>query len=138
MSRLYPPDKPVMEAPPIPEWHHGDVAEPDELVVIYHNWDEIRRLMLDCVSIVRPTIVFVARCPTAELEKGGARVLWGHRVNADILEFRNLVAVGRLIVGCALRRRESRGPAFTRWTIRKRRGGREGSRDTSKTLRKVL
>ena len=33
----------------IPAWHHGDTALPDELSVIYHNWDEIRRLMWDCL-----------------------------------------------------------------------------------------
>ncbi len=110
MMRLYPPDKPHMDAPPIPEWHHGDVAEPDELVVIYHNWDEIRRLMWDYVSIVRTdNRLRRAAARLRNLKKEVREFYWGHRVNADILELRNLVAVAGIIVECALRRRESRG-----------------------------
>jgi len=114
MMRLYPPDKPVMDIPTIPEWHHGDVAEPDELVVIYHNWDEIRRLMWDYVSIVRTdNRLRRAAARLRNLKKEVREFYWGHRVNADILELRNLVTVAGLIVECALRRRESRGLHYT-------------------------
>ncbi len=114
MMRLFPPDKPPMDAPPIPEWHHGDVAEPDELVVIYHNWDEIRRLMWDYVSIVRTdNRLRRAAARLRNLKKEVREFYWGHRVNADILELRNLVAVAGIIVECALRRRESRGLHYT-------------------------
>jgi L-aspartate oxidase len=114
MMRIYPPGKHVMDAPPISEWHHGDVAEPDELVVIYHNWDEIRRLMWDYVSIVRTdNRLRRAAARLRNLKKEVREFYWGHRVNADILELRNLVAVAGLIVECGLRRRESRGLHFT-------------------------
>ncbi len=114
MLRLYPPGKETMTAPEIPGWHHGDVAEPDELVVIYHNWDEIRRLMWDYVSIVRTdNRLMRAAARLRNLKKEVREFYWGHRVNADILELRNLVAVAGIIVECALHRKESRGLHYT-------------------------
>jgi L-aspartate oxidase len=110
MLRLYSPSKPAPDAPEIPEWEHGDTAEPDELVVIYHNWDEIRRLMWDYVSIVRTdNRLRRAAARLRNLKREVREFYWGHRVNADILELRNLVTVAGLIVECALRRKESRG-----------------------------
>ena len=114
IMRLYPPGKQVSEPPPIPEWEHGDTAEPDELVVIYHNWDEIRRLMWDYVSIVRTdNRLRRAAARLKNLKREVREFYWGHRVNPDILELRNLVAVAGLIVECATRRKESRGLHYT-------------------------
>jgi L-aspartate oxidase len=98
----------------IPEWEHGDTTPPDELVNIYHNWDEIRRLMVDYVSIVRTdNRLRRAAYRLRNLRKEVREFYWGHRVNTDILELRNLVAVAALIVDCSIRRKESRGIHFT-------------------------
>ena len=110
MLRDHPMEKVSPDAPAIPEWEHGDTTPPDEQVVIYHNWDELRRLMWDYVSIVR-TNNRLRRAGTRlrNLKKEVREFYWGHRVNADILELRNLVAVASLVVDGAIRRRESRG-----------------------------
>lgn len=112
--RLYPPGKDTLPAPDIPDWEFGDTAPPDELVNIYHNWDELRRTMQDYVSIVR-TDNRLRRASTRlrNLKKEVREFYWGHRVNPDILELRNLVACASLIIDCAIRRKESRGIHYT-------------------------
>ena len=112
--RLYPPGKEAPAPPAIPEWEHGDTTSPDELVNIYHNWDELRRTMQDYVSIVR-TDNRLKRAATRlrNLKKEVREFYWGHHVNPDILELRNLVATASLIIESALRRKESRGSHHT-------------------------
>ncbi len=114
MLRGHPPGRALPAAPRIPDWEHGDTAEPDELVVIYHNWDELRRLMWDYVSIVRTdNRLRRAAARLRNLKKEVRAFYWGHRVNSDILELRNLVAAASLIVECAGMRKESRGLHYT-------------------------
>lgn len=99
---------------PIPEWHHGDTTSTDELAIIYHNWDEIRTLMWDYVSIVR-TNNRLQRAATRlrNLQHEVKDFYWGYRLTSDILELRNLVTVASLIVDCAIHRQESRGLHYT-------------------------
>ncbi|MEC8942322.1 MAG: FAD-binding protein, partial [Verrucomicrobiota bacterium] len=90
---LLPPGKDA-PTPSIPDWEHGDTAPPDELVNIYHNWDEIRRTMWDYVSIVRTDKRLLrASFRLRNLDREVREFYWGYRINADILELRNLVAV---------------------------------------------
>ena len=105
--------RPDISIEQIPFWDESQVTDSNELIVVSHNWEEVRRFMWDYVGIVRTT---------KRLQRALRRVMMlaeevhefysQFRVNRDLIELRNLVVVAELIVRSALARKESRGLHF--------------------------
>jgi L-aspartate oxidase len=101
---------PRVERIEVPDWNSGDAVPADELVVLSHTWDEIRRLMSHYVGIVRSDLRLKRALDRitairAELDA----YYWNWQVTDAFLEVRNLALVAQLTVRCAIARKESRG-----------------------------
>jgi L-aspartate oxidase len=97
----------------VPEWRDSTLQNADEMIVITHMWEEIRRLMWNYVGIVRTN----RRLERAEsrlrtIQHDISEYYSSFKTHSDIEELRNIALVAELTIKCARARRESRGIHF--------------------------
>ncbi|MDX9757934.1 MAG: L-aspartate oxidase [Bacteroidota bacterium] len=94
----------------IVEWDDSGTDNPEEWVLVSHNRREVRTLMWDYVGIVRSDLRLQRARRRIELLAAEVEDFYKRtRVSEGLIQLRNITLLGRLIIECAMRRKESRG-----------------------------
>ncbi len=99
-----------IKIPGYPHWSKEGTFDLKEWILVNHNIDDVKRLMWDYVGIVRSDM---------RLEKAYRRILMlaeeihdyyrKSTISSKIVELRNLATVAKLIIKCAMTRKDSIG-----------------------------
>jgi len=94
----------------VPDWNAQGTAEPKEMILITQSFKELQQVMSDYVGIVRNDIRLQRAMKRLDLLWEETEKLYENSsVSPQLLELRNMITVGYLIVKGASFRKESRG-----------------------------
>lgn len=97
-----------------PQWDDAGTTDSDEVSLVSHNWDEIRRFMWDYVGVVRSNKRLERALRRIQnIQKEIRQYYWDFKVTSDLIELRNIATVSELVIKCAMKRKESRGLHYT-------------------------
>ncbi|UCE06620.1 MAG: L-aspartate oxidase [bacterium] len=102
------------DIPNIPQWNDEGTFNQEEWILISHDQEEVQSLMWDYVGIVRSNLRLRRALRRINLiSKEIENFYKKTKITAGLIELRNLVMVAKLIINCALYRKESRGLHYT-------------------------
>jgi L-aspartate oxidase len=98
----------------VPDWNASGTAEPKEMILITQSIKELQSLMSDYVGIVRNDVRLARAMRRLDLIFEETEALYRTTViSPQLMELRNLITIGYLIVKGASFRKESRGLHYT-------------------------
>ncbi len=98
------------DLPELKPWSALETYEYRETVVLDHDWDLVRRIMMDYVGIVRSDErLLLAETRLRHVRETVESFYWRYKICSELIELRNITLVAQLIIRSALSRKESRG-----------------------------
>jgi L-aspartate oxidase len=100
----------LKELPEVPDWNAEGTSHPKEMILITQSLKELQQVMSDYVGIVRNNVRLQRAMKRIDLLFDETEGLYqATTVSPQLLELRNMITVGYLIIKGAAFRKESRG-----------------------------